>query len=215
MAQDIDEEGGTLEEFVYDDKRHPLTCTRDSSLASQQERLRLYGDENSEFFWGYQVHHQQYRENIPRDTSTRLKRSKLRLIETSYTKDDRLELAHIIEGLIRNRIIRKHGCKYSPDTRDVLDILTDFMVKVLQHTKEQLIQLHDFSCDSVVEFALTVPTIWSPSASRILQSALQTAARVVEFGDLTTKSALVPYIISEPEAAAIYMLAGRTSVYVC
>ncbi|ESZ94881.1 hypothetical protein SBOR_4757 [Sclerotinia borealis F-4128] len=154
---------------------------------------------------------QQYKENISRDPKSRVKRSKLRLVQTPYTLDDRVELLEIIEGLIHDKLIRKHGSKYSPDTRDVLDIFTDFLVKVLQHTKKQLIQLNNFSDGSVVEFALTVPTIWSPNASRILQTALQTAARAVKFGD--TSDAIVPYIVSEPEAAATYMLAGTNSVH--
>ncbi|TGO21604.1 hypothetical protein BPAE_0210g00090 [Botrytis paeoniae] len=204
--QDIDEQDGTLEEFVYDDKDHPLTYIGDANVESG-------GDESSEFLWGYQVHHQQYRENISRNAGTRVKRSKLHLVPTAYTHDDRVELLRSIESLIDNGIIRKHGLKDEPDARDVLDIFTDFLVKVLNHTKEQLIQLHNFSSQSVVEFTLTVPTIWSPNASRILQTALQNAARLVKFGDISTKKVVVPYIVSEPEAAAIYMLAGNSSVH--
>ncbi|KAF7929793.1 hypothetical protein EAE99_004697 [Botrytis elliptica] len=204
--QDIDEQDGTLEEFVYDDKDHSLTYVGDANAESD-------GDESSEFLWGYQVHHKQYRENISRNTETRVKRSKLHLVPTAYTHDDRIELLRSIEILIENGIIRKHGSKNEPDARDVLDIFTDFLVKVLNHTKEQLIQLHNFSSQSVVEFALTVPTIWSPNASRILQTALQNAARLVKFGNISPKKAVVPYIVSEPEAAAIYMLAGNSSVH--
>ncbi|KAF7862502.1 hypothetical protein EAF04_007375 [Stromatinia cepivora] len=211
--EDIDGEGGTLEEFVYADNNHSLTRVGDSNIESQPEYLELDEDNSSEFFWGYQVHHQQYRENISRDTRTRVKRSKLWLVHTPYTREDRVELVHLIEYLIENHIIRKHGLKDIPDVRDVLDIFTDFLVKILHHTKEQLIRLHNFSGSSVVEFALTVPTIWSPNASRILQTSLQTAARVVKFGDLSTKKAVIPYIVSEPEAAAIYMLARDTSVH--
>ncbi|KAF7922130.1 uncharacterized protein EAE98_008341 [Botrytis deweyae] len=204
--QDTDEHDETLEEFVYDDEDHPLTYVRDANAESD-------GDESSEFLWGYQVHHQQYRENISRNTGTRVKRSKLHLVPTAYTHDDRIELLRSIEILIDNGIIRKHGSKNEPDARDVLDIFTDFLLKVLNHTKEQLIQLHNFSSQSVVEFALTVPTIWSPNASRILQTALQNAARLVKFGNISPKKAVVPYIVSEPEAAAIYMLAGNSSVH--
>ncbi|KAJ8069522.1 hypothetical protein OCU04_003173 [Sclerotinia nivalis] len=210
--EDIDEDGGTLEEFVYADNNHPLTSVGDSNIESQLNCLEL-DEGSSKFFWGYQVHHQQYRENICRDTITRVKRSKLWLVQTPYTREDRVELVHIIEYLIENHIIRKHGLKDKSDVRDVLDTFTDFLVKVLHHTREQLIQLHNFSHSSVVEFALTVPTIWSPNASRILQTALQTATRVVKFGDMSTKKAIIPYIVSEPEAAAIYMLARDTSVH--
>ncbi|KAI9640157.1 hypothetical protein NHQ30_011394 [Ciborinia camelliae] len=208
-----DEDDENLKEFIYADNDHPLTVIGDSNLASHLESHELDEDESSEFFWGYQVHHQQYGENISRDTRTRVKRSKLRLVETPYTQDDRIELLDIMEGLIQKNIIRKQGFKDVHDARDVLDIFTDFLVKVLQHTKEQLIQLHNFSDNSVVEFAMTVPTIWSPIASRILQTALQTAARVVKFGNSSTKNALIPYIVSEPEAAAIYMLAEKSSVH--
>ncbi|KAF7955544.1 hypothetical protein EAE96_004470 [Botrytis aclada] len=204
--QDTDEQDGTLEEFVYADENHPLTYAEDKNAESG-------GDESSEFLWGYQVHHQQYIENISRNTATRVKRSKLHLVPTAYTHDDRVELLRSMEILIDNGIIRKHGSKDEPDARDVLDIFTDFLVKVLNHTKEQLTQLHNFSSHSVVEFALTVPIIWSPNASRILQNALQTAARLVKFGNISMKKVVVPYIVSEPEAAAIYMLAGNLSIH--
>ncbi|KAF7900126.1 hypothetical protein EAF00_004462 [Botryotinia globosa] len=204
--QDTDDQDGTLDEFVYADKSHPLTFVENANPESS-------GDESSEFLWGYQVHHQQYRENISRNTGTRVKRSKLHLVPTAYTYDDRVELLRSMEILIDNGIIRKHGSKDKPDARDVLDIFTDFLVKVLNHTKDQLIQLHNFSGQSVVEFALTVPTIWSPNASRILQTALQTAARLVKFGNISTKKVVIPYIVSEPEAAAIYMLAGNSPVH--
>ncbi|APA11404.1 hypothetical protein sscle_07g061740 [Sclerotinia sclerotiorum 1980 UF-70] len=210
--EDIDEDGGTSEEFVYADNNHPLTSIEDPNIDSQPDNLDLV-ERFSEFFWGYQVHHQQYRENISRDTRTRVKRSKLWLVQTPYTREDRIELVHIIEYLIENYFIRKHGLKDEPDVRDVLDTFIDFLVKVLHHTKEQLTQLHNFSHSSVVEFSLTVPTIWSPKASRILQNALQTAARVTKFGDMSTKKAVIPYTVSEPEAAAIYMLARDNSVH--
>ncbi|TGO50521.1 hypothetical protein BOTNAR_0390g00090 [Botryotinia narcissicola] len=203
--QDTDDQDGTLDEFVYADKSHPLTFAENANPESS-------GDESSEFLWSYQVHHQQYRENISRNTGNRVKRSKLHLVPTAYTHDDRVELLRSMEILIENGIIRKHGSKDEPDARDVLDIFTDFLVKVLNHTKDQLIQLHNFSSQSVVEFALTVPTIWSPNASRILQTALQTAARLVKFGHISTKKVVIPYIVSEPEAAALYMLAGNSSV---
>lgn len=205
--QDIGNQDATLDEFVYADKSHPLTFVEDANPESS-------GGESSGFLWGYQVYHQQYRENISRDTGTRVKRSKLHLVPTAYTYDDRVELLRSMEILIDNGIIRKHGSKDEPDARDVLDIFTDFLVKVLNHTKDQLTQLHNFSSQSVVEFALTVPTIWSPNASRILQTALQTAARLVKFGNISTKKVVIPYIVSEPEAAATYMLAGNSSVHV-
>lgn len=211
----MDDQGGTLEEFVYADDDHPLTVIQDVNAETDLEHLDLGEKESSEFFWGYQVHCQQYRENITRDARTRVKRSKLLLVQTDYTRDDRVELSAILEGLIKNEIIRKHGSKKGPDVRDVLDLFTDFLVKVLHHTKEQLMQLHGFSGSSVVEFAMTVPTIWSPNASRTLQIALQTAARVVKFGNTSIEKAVVPYIVSEPEAAAIYMLAKNPSVQVC
>lgn len=164
------------------DQHHPLPHVPESKNASLQEHIGLDEDSSSDFFWGYQVHHQQYGENIPRSSQLKIKRSKLQFVQTPYTRDDRVELLRIFRGLIRNKIIGRHGSKYKTDERDVLDILTDILVKALQHTKEQLMQLHNFSRSSVVEFALTVPTIRGSNASRILQTASQTSARVVEFG---------------------------------
>jgi hypothetical protein len=170
--------------------------------------------DSSDLFFGYDVSRKQYTENSARDPMTLAKRFKLYLVDTKYTEQERGHLNKLLQHLRDHGIIRKFGSKTAPDERDVSDLITDFLVKVLEHSKSELSRLHGFSDNSHVEFALTVPTAWSPSSSRVLQVALQTAVKAVKFGEIAEQEIIVPYIISEPEAAATYMLAGNNDVLV-
>ncbi|KAM3088283.1 hypothetical protein ACMFMG_002337 [Clarireedia jacksonii] len=209
-----------LEEMVYRQKsnEHPFasqsqqvkTMQNDTDQNDDDEDMEII--ESADLFFGYEVFQKKYMENSARDPKTLAKRFKLCLVDAKYTEQERVYLTELLQYLRAHGIIRKFGCKTASDERDVLDIITDFLVKLLEHTKSELSRLHGFSDNSQVEFAITVPTAWSPGASRILQTALQTAAKAVKFGKIAEKESITPYIISEPEAAATYMLAGNNDV---
>lgn len=170
--------------------------------------------DSSDFFWGYEVMYQQYIRNLPRDHRTRVKKVKLWLVNTTHTANERMQLGELLKILRTFGIIRKHGSQKTPNETDAQDIITDFFVKLLQHVQIELMKLHGYSDEFPVEFAMTVPAAWTPCASRVLQAALQAAARAVGFGTTSQNTPITPYIISEPEAAATYMLADNSDVLV-
>lgn len=84
------------------------------------------------------------------------------------------------------------------------DVITDFMVKILEHTRKQLETLENYNSNNCsVSFALTVPTIWSARSSRILQFALEDAIKTTGFGNLTQGSVDNLFVVSEPEAVRV------------
>jgi hypothetical protein len=57
-----------------------------------------------------------------------------------------------------------------------------------------------------VEFVVTVPTIWSQEASRILQFCVEAAIQVTEFGELKNGSVDNLFLIPEPEGGLTWLL---------
>lgn len=129
------------------------------------------------------------------------------LLDTKHTHKDRERLDPQLQHLIDKKMIRKHGKLDSlPGFRDVQDIITDYLVPVLQHTRRELIKRERYTDKCSVMFALTVPTIWSLKSSRVLQYALEEAIRITGFGTLTDRSVESLCVITEPKAAAAYLL---------
>ncbi|KAH6723782.1 hypothetical protein BKA61DRAFT_626706 [Leptodontidium sp. MPI-SDFR-AT-0119] len=177
------------------------------------------GDESEKYLWGYEVPYQRYRANTDRAETRRIERPKLMLVHDSHTKDDRERLRPKLEHLIERGLIRKYGKRRIPTSRDVQDAISDFLVEVFLHTKKQLIENEGLTEASKVSFVLAVPVIWSPTSSRILQYAVEAAIRTTGFGTLGHGSVDNLFIITEPEAAATYllgsshdMIAGETFV---
>jgi hypothetical protein len=149
--------------------------------------------------------------NTSRDHIGLVRHAKSRLLDTSYTENDRLKLDPQLQALIDKGIIRRYGKEDSIESRDVQDVIADFLAKVFEHTKSQLTLLHGFSDRCPVQFVITVPTIWSPQSSRILQASMQDALEIVEFG-LGNEGVIKDlFIISEPEAAATYIIQANSS----
>jgi hypothetical protein len=133
--------------------------------------------------------------NIARNKNRLVKLSKLLLVDTPYTADGKTHLRPILSHLKRQHIIQQDQ-----------DVFTDFLVEVFRHTK-QLADCHGFFHHFPVEFVITVPTVWSQKASRILQAAVESAIGLFGFGMLENGSVKDLFIISEPEAAATFLLA--------
>jgi hypothetical protein len=181
-------------------------------------------DESTEFLWGYTVHYQMYIARTTRNLNRHIPRPKLMLVNTSYTQKDRLVLRHQLNQLIKKGLIRKYGKRHEPDDRDVRDVIADFLIKVFQHTKEQLVEYEGLRDHCKVDFVITVPTIWSQESSRVLQVCVEDAIRATGFGRLTNESISNLFIIPEPEAAATFLLGnshamlvsfGRPHIYAC
>jgi hypothetical protein len=165
--------------------------------------IDLDEDDCAGILWGYAVPYHLNVLNIRRNRDMLIALPKLQLVDTSYTQEVRDNLRPLLARLIKRRTISK-----------LEDVFTDFMAKIFQHTKAELVAHHEYQPHFSVEFVVTVPTIWSQKSSRILQTAIESAMKISGFGILENGSVNNLYIISEPEAAAIYVLAASSDIIV-
>jgi len=150
-----------------------------------------------------------YLENITRDPYFRLERMKSMLVRSEYLHDDRLTLRARLDFLIDRQLIRKYGKKQVPTLRDVQDPISDFLTQVLKHTGQQLTIHEGLTSLCPILFVATVPAIWSPLASRVLQYSMEYAIRNSGFGTTLGSGSIDNlYITTEPQAAATYLLAS-------
>jgi hypothetical protein len=160
-------------------------------------------EENKDTFWGYEVQRQLRYPDTNRNQNRRMARFKLLLDESDLTRKVRLDLEPNCKELKRKKIIR-----------DREDVIADYLKYLFSHAKDELIKGHDFSDACPVEFVLCVPPIWTPKASRIMQKNMERAIRESGFGSVENDSVDNLFIVSEPEAAAAYVLASTTAVLV-
>lgn len=178
----------------------------------KQDTINISGPD---FLWGYEVLNHFYYSSSKRSKLRRVERPKLMLVGTElmlvgteHTESDRERLGPRLDHLIHFAFIRKYERDQTIGKRDVEDAILDFLTKVLEHTKLQLIELENFTDDCLVHFALTVPSIWSHESSRIMQSSLEKAMKATDFGTLSVGGSIDDlFIVSEPEAGATYVMA--------
>lgn len=188
--------------------------TNDKTGISGLEQEGYCGEYSAELLWGYSVSYHRYHLNTPRDPKNIVQRPKLMMLSTDYTENDRRKLRQQVQHLVKNGVLRKYGKRNHADMRDIRDIITDFLIKVFEHTKKQL-QIHeDFTDNCPVEFVLAVPTIWSTQASRILQLSVEAAIRASSFGTLVNNSLVNLFIVPEPEGGVAWMLQSKTTAQV-
>jgi hypothetical protein len=171
--------------------------------------------QSTEYFWGWSVAQQRYEQCLSRDEWLLVRRSKLMMLSTAYTEGHRKDLRRQIAQLIKRGIIRKYGKRSRPDTRDVRDVITDFLIKIFEHTKTYLAREEGYTKDCPVQFVITVPAIWSQQASRILQFCVEAAIQATEFGSLTNGSVDNLFLIAEPEAGLTWLLQNTIAMVVC
>jgi hypothetical protein len=66
--------------------------------------------------------------------------------------------------------------------------MTDFLIKIFEQTKNYLAREESYAKDCPVELVITLPTIWSQEASRILQFCVEAVIQATEFGSLKNES---------------------------
>lgn len=155
-------------------------------------------EDNHNFKWGYAVHQAlKFRESYLNVNQMGLTRFKLLLHTDPATEAVRQHLAPTLE-ILSNRNIAK-----SPTT-----IISDFLTSLLRHAKQEL-QFQGLYNDYTKEIVLCVPAIWSQQACRDMQTALATALLAAEYEgvDVEGNSIKNLFVVSEPEAAATYVLA--------
>jgi hypothetical protein len=204
----------TKEASLLSPDQSPTSDDQDQDELQDTEMGGLDSDDSPEFLWGYAVPNQMFCENTTRDVKRHIERAKLMLVNTPYTQKGRNSLRHKINRLISQGLIRKFGKRDQDDVRDVRDIITDFLIKVLEHIKDQLIIHEGFTEEWEVEFVITVPTAWSSNSSRIMGAVMESAIAATGFGSLKNGSVDNLFIIPEPEAAATWMLGNDHKVMV-
>ncbi|KAL6365550.1 hypothetical protein LRP88_01547 [Fusarium phalaenopsidis] len=170
---------------------------RDQNHGGSDESDDEDADDPQSFRWGYQVGHLW---SIPTAHSNEmtcpLARFKLLLDESATTKPVRTRLGKTLRPLCNRKVIKDD---YQP--------ITDFLSHLLAHAKSELAkQGVDESWQ--FEVVLCVPAIWDPKALRTMQICLARAMDRAEFPGVDTENNSIErlFIVSEPEAAATYMV---------
>ncbi|PMD44863.1 hypothetical protein L207DRAFT_240865 [Hyaloscypha variabilis F] len=156
--------------------------------------------ENKDTLWGYEVQTELRFPDTNRNQNRRMSRFKLLLDESNLTKKVRVDLKPNLKELKRKKIIKIKE-----------DVIADYLKYLLSHVKNELNRDYGFSKTCPVEFVLCVPSTWTPKAGRIMQKSLEIAIRESGFGNLENDSIDNLFIVSEPEAAAAYLLASTTA----
>ncbi|CZR65046.1 uncharacterized protein PAC_14946 [Phialocephala subalpina] len=191
---------------------HQASGSNSWSTVNQSKSVLTIADTSSSssdgLLWGYQAQHKVYRSKAQRNMMRRVERPKLMLLSSQHTEGDRQRLLPRLSYLIKHGCIRKYSKADEIEMRDVQDPIADFLTKVFAHTKQQLIELEDFTEDCPVTFALAIPIIWSPASSRIMQTCMEAAIKASSFGTLSHGSVDNLFIVSEPEAGATFAMAS-------
>ena len=150
--------------------------------------------------WGYGAHKiQQQPGRIDESTGSEIvKMIKVHLDEDSvHTQDLRTELGQQVERL------QSHGF-----VRDRDHIISDYLARLLRHSKSILTKKEGLCPDSKIDYVLCVPVSWSETACRVMHDAMARAIRSSGLGLLRQNVIVDLFMVSEPEAAAQYVLAS-------
>ncbi|KAH8816829.1 Hsp70 family protein-like protein [Xylogone sp. PMI_703] len=161
--------------------------TEEPGDPSQQGGIPL-SQESS--IWGYGIQTRQLSPANERAEFVPISMSKLLLDKSEHTQSFRHGLLMPLKRLKQAGIIRKDE-----------DVISSYLSHLFRHTKEQLTSLYGLNDSCIVEHVLCVPNAWSPEALRIMQECIQAAIQASELGSMDNL-----FIVSEPEAAAMFVL---------
>jgi len=157
-------------------------------------------DDVPSFRWGYGVHEAWCYPEMHSDTTNKpLARFKLLLDDSPVTTEVREDLSRTIKTLCGKKIIKKN----SP----AVDIIADYLTCLLRHVKDELTEV-GFESDHALEMVLCVPAIWTQKACRDMQTAMAMAMKRARLQGVDAQNNSIEnlFIVSEPEAAAAYVL---------
>ena len=182
---------------------NPLAVFGGGQYSQDPDQMSI--DEDSSFRWGYGAHEAWGRSATHADPKNRpLARFKLLLDDSPRTEAVRNELNVTLDELKKKRIINDHR-----------DVIADFLTCLLRHAKSELLSA-GFDDNYKLETVLCVPAIWSQKACRDMQTALAIAMgrAGLQGVDVLNNSIENLFIVSEPEAAAAYVLAESRNISV-
>ncbi|KAK4240612.1 hypothetical protein C8A03DRAFT_13115 [Achaetomium macrosporum] len=193
----------------------PTGTVEPEALGGPGNRLAIFGpqcnydpdqmsiDERTSFRWGYGAHELWGMSATHADPKNKpLGRFKLLLDNSPRTQAIRDELNETLHELKRKRIIK-----------DPHDVIADFLTCLLRHAKSEL-ESAGFDDSYRLETVLCVPAIWSQKACRDMQTAMAKAMGQAGFQgvDVENNSIENLFIVSEPEAAAAFVLAESRDI---
>jgi hypothetical protein len=89
--------------------------------------------------------------------------------------------------------------------KEETDIVTDYLVEILCHTKRQLIKFEHYNENCDVELVLCVPAAWNATDRRGWQEIMGAAAMRANFGSIENF-----WMLHEPEAATAFVLEDQS-----
>lgn len=153
---------------------------------------------DDEYFWGYNAVRKRKGFLAARNSVVgRCPYPKLLLIDANEKDQARLDLMNTLATIGKTD----------------MDLIKDYILHIIKHTKEQLTELHGYNDTCAVELVLCVPAGWSPTARRTLQEIMGQVAEEAQFGSIYDF-----WMLHEPEAAAAYVLealSGYADIRVC
>ncbi|KAM0137380.1 hypothetical protein ACHAP3_004187 [Botrytis cinerea] len=165
----------------------------DDSFNGAQDQ---YGLTPRIMYWGYEVQDKLSEPDLDKKQYYSIMRSKL-LLDTSYeTEKIREELKPTLKTLKAKKYIKSNE-----------DVIVQYLEQLFLHTKRYLRDIRRLKDTTIVEHVLCVPVIWSPSACRKMQSAMEIAIQRSSLGGINNL-----FLVSEPEAAAAYVLKYSKSI---
>lgn len=207
QSTQISEGESMNEDPTLSDASSQFSCSfpEDADSLGNEEDIGDDRGRSNPLFWGFGVQKHLKNIDIPKDGKRRLTRFKLMLDENSNkTEDLRAELLPVIKNLKRLRLIKQNT-----------DVIGDYLKQLFEHTKSELQRLNEYSVNIPIEFVLCVPAVWPSKACRIMQEAMNNAAKRSELSSLVNDSLDNLFIVSEPEAAAACVLAeDNNDIYV-
>lgn len=160
---------------------------------------------DDQFRWGYQVHELWNLPSTHADNSNQpLSRFKLLLDSSAVTQRLRENIQHTVHKLQRQKIVSGN-----------MSVIADFLTYLLKHVQTQLLN-EGFDDGFRKEIVLCVPAIWTQQACRQMQTCMAIAMRRAEFRGVDTENNSIEnlFIVSEPEAAAAYVLTNKRGLNV-
>lgn len=184
------------------DANNPLTVFG-GQYDSDPDQMSV--DEAASFRWGYGAHEVWGRSATHANPKNKpLARFKLLLDSSARTEAIRDELSVTLQELKRKRIVK-----------DPRDVIADFLTCLLRHATAEL---EDAGFDDTyrLETILCVPAIWSQKACRDMQTAMAKAMGQAGFPGVDVQNNNIDnlFIVSEPEAAAAFVLAESRDILV-
>jgi hypothetical protein len=179
--------------------------TRDEldQMSIDSERTMTVSGDSSPILWGYGVQDHLRNSEASNAQELRVFRAKLLLDESDDTRIVRERLGPPLRSLRARKLIKRDE-----------DVISDFLVELLCHTKNQLSAHHGWNAACTTEWILTVPAMWKPKALRSMQRLMGVSLQKSGFDAGGNNSLTNLFIVTEPEAAAASLLARNPDFHI-